>query len=140
MHPHANRPAQPIPGLRGQRFGARLHWKSDGLDDDAASSARWWAVRAAKQHGVALGRQLRTMSEGASAQAQGGEADAAAARARHGGLHTQGLAVQLGPVLLPQARDWGLRVRIDAVQRLWAALEGQWSLLVVGCDEPLLPA
>jgi hypothetical protein len=143
-NPHTNPHAQPMLGLRGQRFIARLHWKSDAFDDATASNVRWWAVRAAKQHGVALGRQLRTMSEDAAARADTGaptgDADPAAGRApRHDGLHTRGLAVQLGPVLLPQARDWCVRVRIDAVQRLWAALEGQWSLLVVACDEPLLP-
>ncbi len=131
--------AQAVPTLRGQRFVARLHWKNDALDDPTASAARWWAVRTAKQHGVALGRQLRTMNERAQDARQNARRDAESPTGQHSALHTQGLAVQLGPVLLPQAREWALRVRIDAVQRLWAALDGQWSLLVIGCDEPLLP-
>ncbi len=115
-----------VPALRGQRFAARLHWKQGA--DMVTPRADWWAVRAVKQHGVALSRQLRTT---ALDDADGDHV------ARHG-LHTDGVAIQLGPVLLPLAREWDLRVRIDAVQRVWTALRDQWSVLVVACSEPLL--
>jgi hypothetical protein len=140
VHAHVHGAAHPLrlPKLHGQRFAARLHWKHEA-DDESASHARWWAVRTAKQHGVALGRQLRTMSDGGERADESGASGASSASAASAALRTRGLAVQLGPVLLPQAREWTLRVRIDAVQRVWSALEGQWSLLVIGCDEPLLP-
>ncbi len=122
-----------FPELSGDRFVARLHWKFEH-PDPAQASVHWWAVRAAKQHGVALGRQLRILAERA------GDADAYARDDASASSHlrTSDLGIQLGPVLLPHARDLALRVRIDAVQRLWSALDGQWSLLVLACSDPLL--
>jgi hypothetical protein len=109
--------------VQGERYAARLHWRPlpAGLKP---LRAQWWAVRTVKQHGVALGRQLRAAPIDDLTKPDG--------------LNVDGLAVQLGPVLLPHAREWDLRVRMDAVQNLWAALEDQWSVLIVGCSEPLI--
>ena len=46
--------------------------------------------------------------------------------------------LQLGPVRAAAPR-WRLAaVRVDAVRRLWGALGGQWSVLLLVCPQPLL--
>jgi hypothetical protein len=46
--------------------------------------------------------------------------------------------LQLGPVRGTAPR-WRLAAaRVDAVRRLWAALGGQWSVLLAVCPQPLL--
>jgi hypothetical protein len=108
------------PLLRGQRFAARLTWAQQ-----ADSQPLWWAVRVAKDHQAGRGRQLITRNELHAPR----PVDAA------GRVSCE---LQLGPVRPVLARWRDVRVRVDAVQRLWSALDVQWSLPLLVSSEPLL--
>ena len=98
----------------GQRAEARLQWPPQG------GPRGWCSVRAVKQHLAHGGRQLVALD---AAGAPGGPVPC---------------EVQLGPVRAAAPR-WRLAaVRVDAVRRLWNALGGQWSVLLVVCPQPLL--
>lgn len=98
----------------GQRAEARLQWPPQG------GPRGWCSVRAVKQHLAHGGRQLVALD---------------ASGAPSGPVPCE---VQLGPVRAAAPR-WRLAaVRVDAVRRLWNALGGQWSVLLVVCPQPLL--
>jgi hypothetical protein len=98
----------------GQRAEARLQWPPQG------GPRGWCSVRAVKQHLAHGGRQLVALDAGG---------------APSGPVPCE---VQLGPVRAAAPR-WRLAaVRVDAVRRLWNALGGQWSVLLVVCPQPLL--
>jgi hypothetical protein len=98
----------------GQRAEARLQWPPPG------GPRGWCSVRAVKQHLAHGGRQLVALD---------------AAGAPSGSVPCE---VQLGPVRAAAPR-WRLAaVRVDAERRLWNALGGQWSVLLVVCPQPLL--
>ncbi|HSI58229.1 MAG TPA: hypothetical protein VLA16_11785, partial [Ideonella sp.] len=103
------------PCLQGQRFAARLSWRAPG------EQGRWWAVRVAKVHSVRQGRQLNTLAAAGSGSAAAVDCE-----------------IQLGPFPLLQPHWREVLVRVDAVQRLWAALDVAWSLPLLVCDRPLL--
>jgi hypothetical protein len=98
----------------GQRIEARLQWPQQG------GPRAWCSVRAIKEHHPRGGRRLVALDgEGAPT----------------GPVPCE---LQLGPVRGAAPR-WRLAgVRVDAVRRLWAALGGQWSVLLVLCPQPLL--
>ena len=100
--------------LHGLRVEARLRWAT--LPPPAA----WCHVRVIKEHHPRRGRQLIPLDAAGS----------------------EGVAceVQLGPVLARSLRWCVVCLRIDAVQRFWAALGPQWSATVVVCARPLAGA
>jgi len=104
----ADDPSQPL-SLLGRRVDARLQWTRP------APGARWWHGRMVKEHHPRRGRQLVSVDSGAPA----------------------GCEVQLGPVLTGSRRPCEVALRINGVRRFWAALGGQWSVLVVVCSLPL---
>ena len=100
--------------VKATRAEARLRWPPQG------GPRGWCSVRAVKQHLAHGGRQLVALD---------------AAGAPSGPVPCE---VQLGPVRAAAPR-WRLAaVRVDAVRRLWTALGGQWSVLLVVCPQPLL--
>jgi hypothetical protein len=108
-------PVAPRFAFTGQRIEARLQWPPQG------GPRAWCSVRAVKEHHPRGGRRLVALDgEGAPT----------------GPVPCE---LQLGPVRGAAPR-WRLAaVRVDAVRRLWAALGGQWSVLLVLCPQPLLP-
>ena len=102
-------------GFSGQRMEARLQWPRGAV-------RAWCSVRAVKQHLAHGGRQLVALDAGG---APGGAVPC---------------EVQLGPVRAAAPRWRRAAVRVDAVRRLWGALGGQWSVLLVVCPQPWLPS
>jgi hypothetical protein len=98
----------------GQRIEARLQWPPQG------GQRAWCSVRAVKEHHPRGGRRLVAL-DGAGTPT--------------GPVPCE---LQLGPVRGATPRWCLAAVRVDAVRRLWAALGGQWSVLLVVCPQPLL--
>lgn len=95
---------------RGMRTAARLQWAQPPV------VPRWCQAQAMKEHHPRRGRQL--VAGGSLPECD----------------------VQLGPVLARPARPADVHLRIDTVRPFWAALGGQWSVTIVVCSRPLLPA
>ncbi len=103
-----------LPALYGVRVAARLGWQAQ------LHGADWVHARLMREHHRRHGRQLVA-------------ADRTPAAGRMPCL------MQLGPVAQPNAPAAEVRVQIDAVQRVWAALGRQWSVHLAVCSAPLLP-
>jgi hypothetical protein len=98
----------------GQRIEARLQWPRQG------GPRAWCSVRAVKEHHPRGGRRLVALDGGGTP------------------IGPVPCELQLGPVRGTAPR-WRLAAaRVDAVRRLWAALGGQWSVLLAVCPQPLL--
>lgn len=110
-------PAEHAARLVGQRFEARLAWHA------SHHNACWWGVRTVKQQSLNVGRQLRSQ---ANLPGRPGTAD--------GGFD---LALQLGRSSTDAVPARVLDLRVDAVARLWALLDRQWSVLLLACNRPL---
>ena len=113
---------EPGAALVGERFSARLRWSGPPAD------GRWWVVRVAKRHAWPRGGQLITLDDAHAAN----PATAATAAGR------VACEIQLGPIPAAFARWSEVLVRVDAAQRLWAALGVQWSLPLLVCNQALL--
>ena len=127
--------------LQGQRVEARLQWAgapSMPARDVASARSRdqavahpsfspealppqacWCQVRAVKEHLPRGGRQIVALDDAGTPRS------------------AVPCELQLGPVRAHEPRWREVLVRIDAVGRFWAALGGQWSVLVVVSSQPL---
>lgn len=109
--------------VSGERFEARLRWAEPRSNSGAG--VRWCGVRATKQQGLHLGRELRVQAELPEADSVVPIGDSAS------------IEVRLGPQDNSAARARVVEVRVDAIARLWACLDAQWSVTVLACDQPL---
>lgn len=105
--------------LTGDRFEARLRWVGP-----RGNSTRWCGVRATKQQGLHLGRELRVQAELPEADTVSPVGDSASIDVRLGAQESS-------------AKARVVEVRVDAIARLWACLDAQWSVTVLACDQPL---